>query len=125
MKKITLFVGAYFAAAALLAQSPTPAPTPATAPAANPVPATAAPNFQTTQNAAYLAASCANCHGSTGNAQGSLTSLAGLPAAYLTEQMQAFKSGKRPATVMHQIAKGYSDAQIAAISSYFAAQKRQ
>ena len=124
MKKITLLLGAYFAAASLLAQSPAPAQTPAPAPTAPSAPATA-PNFQTTQNAAYLAASCANCHGSTGNAQGSLTSLAGLPAAYLTEQMQAFKSGKRPATVMHQIAKGYSDAQIAAISSYFAAQKRQ
>jgi len=38
--------------------------------------------------------------------------------------MRAFKSGARPATVMHQLAKGYSDAQIEAIAAYFAAQKK-
>jgi cytochrome c553 len=47
-----------------------------------------------------------------------------MPAFYLTEQMKAFKSGARPATVMHQLAKGYSDAQIEQIAAYFAAQKR-
>jgi cytochrome c553 len=35
--------------------------------------------------------------------------------------MQAFKAGTRPATVMHQIAKGYSDEQIKAIAAWFAA----
>jgi cytochrome c553 len=38
--------------------------------------------------------------------------------------MRAFRDGKRPATVMHQIAKGYSDAQIEAMASWFAAQPR-
>jgi len=38
--------------------------------------------------------------------------------------MKAFKSGARPATVMHQLAKGYSDAQIEVIAAYFAAQKQ-
>jgi cytochrome c553 len=37
--------------------------------------------------------------------------------------MQAYKSGALPATLMHQIAKGYSDEQIQAIAAYFAAQK--
>ena len=37
--------------------------------------------------------------------------------------MRAFRDGKRPATVMHQLAKGYSDAQIDALAGYFAAQK--
>ena len=32
--------------------------------------------------------------------------------------------GARPATVMHQLAKGYSDAQIEVIAAYFAAQKK-
>jgi sulfide dehydrogenase cytochrome subunit len=36
--------------------------------------------------------------------------------------MRAFKEGKREATLMHQIAKGYSDAEIAAIAAYFARQ---
>jgi cytochrome c553 len=38
--------------------------------------------------------------------------------------MRAFRDGQRPATVMHQIAKGYSDAEIEAIAGWYAAQKR-
>ena len=36
--------------------------------------------------------------------------------------MAEFKDGKRPATIMHQIAKGYTDEQIRLIAGYFAAQ---
>lgn len=70
-----------------------------------------------------LAATCANCHGTEGRAIASaaVPGLAGVPAAYIGEQMKAFKSGARPATVMHQIAKGYSDAQIDQIAAYYAA----
>lgn len=73
-----------------------------------------------------LAATCANCHGTNGRAVegASVPGLAGMPREYLTLQMQAFKSGTRPATVMHQIAKGYSDAQIAELATYFAAQPK-
>jgi cytochrome subunit of sulfide dehydrogenase len=73
-----------------------------------------------------LAATCANCHGTGGVAvpNASVPGLAGLPASYIVEQMKAFKNGTRPATVMHQLAKGYSDAQIEQIAAYFAAQKR-
>ena len=73
-----------------------------------------------------LAATCANCHGSNGAAvAGSgVTSLAGLDMAYTIAQMKAFKTGTRPATVMHQISKGYSDAQIDVLATYFAAQKK-
>ena len=52
-----------------------------------------------------------------------MASLAGMPASYFTLQMKAFKTGERPATVMHQIAKGYSDEQIAQLAAYFAAQQ--
>jgi len=34
-----------------------------------------------------------------------------------------FKTGKRPATIMHQLAKGYTDEQIDALAAYFSAQK--
>lgn len=73
-----------------------------------------------------LAATCANCHGTQGRAvdKSEVPGLAGLAAPYLVEQMAAFKSGARPATVMHQIAKGYSAAQIDALARYFAAQPR-
>lgn len=73
---------------------------------------------------AYLAGNCANCHGTLGTSQGAMPSLAGRDAAYLSEQMRQFRDGKRAATIMHQIAKGYSDEQIAAIAAYFAAQKK-
>jgi len=71
-----------------------------------------------------LAATCANCHGSDGRAVpgAEVPGLAGMPADYLAEQMRAFRSGARPATVMHQIARGYSDAQVTQLAAYFAAQ---
>jgi cytochrome subunit of sulfide dehydrogenase len=73
-----------------------------------------------------LAAACAQCHGTLGKAvEGSaITSLAGLPKDYFVAQMAAFKSGARPATIMHQLSKGYSDAQIEQMATYFAAQKK-
>jgi cytochrome subunit of sulfide dehydrogenase len=77
-------------------------------------------------NIRSLAATCANCHGTNGKAQdgSAVVSLAGLPKDYIVAQMNAFKSGARSATVMHQLAKGYSDAQIEQIAGYFAAQKK-
>lgn len=77
-------------------------------------------------NVRSLAATCANCHGTNGKAQdgSAVVSLAGLPKDYIVAQMKAFKAGTRPATVMHQLAKGYSDAQIEQIAGYFAAQKK-
>ena len=42
----------------------------------------------------------------------------------IIKKMQDFKAGRKPATLMHQLAKGYSDEQIEAIASYFAAQKK-
>lgn len=77
-------------------------------------------------NIASLSATCAACHGTQGKAvNGSpVVSLAGLSKDYIVAQMAAFKAGTRPATVMHQLSKGYSDAQIASIAGYFATQKK-
>lgn len=86
----------------------------------------AAVHAQTAQelNTRALAATCANCHGTDGRPAGGTDSarLAGQSREFIIEQMQAFRSGSRPATVMHQLAKGYSDAQILALATYFAAQ---
>ena len=73
-----------------------------------------------------LAATCANCHGTDGRAAAgsSITSLAGLDRAYLVKQMTDFQSGARPATVMHQITKGFTPAQLEQIAGYFAAQAK-
>jgi cytochrome c553 len=36
--------------------------------------------------------------------------------------MREFRDGRRVATIMHQIAKGYSDEQVALIAEFFARQ---
>ncbi|MDP4302539.1 c-type cytochrome [Leptothrix discophora] len=68
-----------------------------------------------------LAATCAHCHGTDGRAvEGEATiRLAGLPADYLLTQLMAFRSGQRPATIMHQITKGYSQEQLESLATYF------
>ena len=72
-----------------------------------------------------LAAGCAICHGTEGRAvTKDVIQLAGLPKEHIVTQMKAFRDGKRPATVMHQIAKGYNDQQIDSLAAWFAAQKR-
>jgi cytochrome c553 len=73
-----------------------------------------------------LAAGCAICHGTEGKpAPGApVIPLAGLPRDHIASQMRAFRDGQRPATVMHQIAKGYTDAQIDSLAAWFSAQKR-
>jgi cytochrome c553 len=50
--------------------------------------------------------------------------LASMPAFYVIEQLEAFNTGTRAATVMHQLIKGCSDAQIEALAAYVAAQKK-
>jgi sulfide dehydrogenase cytochrome subunit len=70
-----------------------------------------------------LAATCANCHGTGGVSVGEVESLAGKPKDELVRKMQDFKTGKRPATIMHQLAKGYTDEQIDLVCGWFAAQK--
>ena len=72
-----------------------------------------------------LAATCANCHGTNGRAvPGSgLDSLAGVAKDITLQKLADFKSGAKPASIMQQIAKGYSDAQLELIAGYFAAQK--
>jgi sulfide dehydrogenase cytochrome subunit len=71
-----------------------------------------------------LAAACAICHGTNGwSAGGRLPHLAGQPQEYLVRQMRDFRDGKRPATIMTQIAKGYTEEQYQLIAAFFASQK--
>jgi sulfide dehydrogenase cytochrome subunit len=69
-----------------------------------------------------LAATCANCHGTNGNAQGDMRPLAGVSADKIIAMVADYKSGTQAATIMHQIAKGYTDEQIRLIAGYFATQ---
>lgn len=74
--------------------------------------------------ARYLAASCSGCHGTNGAAAPGMVALAGYPRGELIKAMAEFKSGTRPATLMHQLSKGYSEQQVEAMASYFASQKK-
>ena len=70
------------------------------------------------------AAACATCHGTAGQAQAGNESLAGRNKNDMAQQLMDFKSGRKPATLMHQLAAGYSDEQLQQIAAYFAAQKK-
>lgn len=74
------------------------------------------------QYARSLAATCFACHGTDGRSvDGVPPSLAGQNRDYLLKQLQEFRDGKRPATIMHQHAKGYTNEQLELIAGYFAA----
>lgn len=110
------FLAAAVGLAALLcgtvhAEGPAPAAAPASAPEPEP----------TKLQVRSWAAACANCHGTAGIALGEMKSLAGVKAEDLLHKLQDFKSGRKPATLMHQLSKGYSDVQLQALAAYFAA----
>ena len=104
------------AAAASIASAQQPAPPP---------PSFAVPNLGE-KGVQSLAASCAMCHGANGRPAPASTvpGLAGRAQQDLVDRMNAFKQGKDEATIMHQIAKGYGDAEIAALAAYFARQRQ-
>ena len=72
-----------------------------------------------------LAATCANCHGTNGHAVkgAGMDALAGMEKSKTLQKLADFRSGAKPATMMHQIAKGYTDEQLGLIATFFAAQK--
>ena len=86
----------------------------------------AAPRFAppnlTPEGVRALAATCAPCHGPGGRpaAGSSASGLAGRPAAEIEQAMAGYRAGDKPGTVMPQIAKGFGDAETAALASYFA-----
>ncbi|TAG47174.1 MAG: cytochrome C [Betaproteobacteria bacterium] len=71
-----------------------------------------------------LAAQCANCHGSNGKSVAEVASLAGVPANVTIQKMKDYRDGKLPATIMHQLAKGYTDEQVALIAQYLEKQPK-
>ena len=102
------------AGAAAQAQAPAPPPP-------NFAPANTSP-----KGVQSMAAACSMCHGTGGRpvANSPVAALAGRPRDEIVQSMAQFKAGTKPATIMHQIAKGYSDAEIAALADHFSAQAR-
>jgi sulfide dehydrogenase cytochrome subunit len=77
---------------------------------------------QDTHQARQLAATCANCHAIAAGPASALKPLAGMPADQIIQAMAQYRSGSQPATIMHQIAKGYTEAQVRLLAAYLAAQ---
>jgi sulfide dehydrogenase cytochrome subunit len=69
------------------------------------------------------ASSCSGCHPATAGVATSVPRLNGRDAAQITTAMTEFRTGKRPATIMDRIAKGFTDDETKAIAAYLAAQK--
>lgn len=63
---------------------------------------------------------CVVCHGAQGKGTKTIPPLAGRSADQIFEALMAYKNGSRPSTVMDRHAKGYSDAELRAVSEYFA-----
>jgi len=72
------------------------------------------------RSAEALSGPCNGCHGTDGISQGdAIPSIAGMNAEYMTEAMVQFKEGRRNATIMNRIAKGYKDYELRKIARYF------
>lgn len=63
------------------------------------------------------AASCTGCHA----AGAGIGVLQGRPADDIAAQMEAFRSGARPATLMNRIVRGFSPDEVRALAAWFAA----
>jgi cytochrome c553 len=67
---------------------------------------------------------CRTCHGLDGIATLPVApNIGGEPAAYLAEQLLAFKSGARAQEMMTVVAGGLSERQIADVTAWYATQK--
>ncbi len=69
------------------------------------------------------AASCSGCHAAQSNVDTPVPRLVGEDPNAMVAAMQAYRGGRRPATVMDRIAKGFSDDEIKAIAAWFATQR--
>ncbi len=82
-------------------------------------PAVSAPTGPLTGSVGLLAGNCFNCHGTDGRSTQAIPPLAGVGRDDLLSILREYRDGKREATIMHQLVKGYSDDELTALSDYF------
>ena len=70
-----------------------------------------------------IAANCATCHGADRRSRNAIPIIVGQDKTYLVQQLKDFRDGKRPSTIMQQLVKGYTDAQLEAAATYLSLQK--
>ncbi len=75
---------------------------------------------QTDMNVRLMAATCQSCHGKEGRAQGVGLRLSGQSEEELERKLLGYRSGQIKGTVMHQHAKGYTEAELKALARHFA-----
>ncbi|WP_158295534.1 c-type cytochrome [Crenalkalicoccus roseus] len=71
--------------------------------------------------APLAAQGCLGCHGPGGAGMASVPPLAGRDAQQIEAMLRGFRDDALPGTIMNRIARGYTDAEIAALAAYFAA----
>jgi sulfide dehydrogenase cytochrome subunit len=72
--------------------------------------------------APLAAEGCLGCHGPAGRGVAGAAAIAGRDKAELVAIMLAFRADQRPGTIMGRIARGYTEAEIAAMAEHFARQ---
>ncbi len=80
--------------------------------------------FPVAAQAPLAAEGCYGGQGPNGAGAGGVPAIAGRDAAELRTLMAAFRANERPATIMGRVARGYSDAEIAAMAEHFAQIRR-
>lgn len=71
-----------------------------------------------------LFANCSSCHSlEPAIPESPIPSLTIQTRDTLVTKMREYKAGNRPATIMHQLAKGYTDEEIQSIASYIVSKK--
>jgi cytochrome c553 len=68
------------------------------------------------------ASSCTGCHAAASGSN-AMRTLGGMPATEIAAKMTAFRSGNAQVTIMDRIAKGFTEEEIRAIATWYAAQK--
>ena len=69
------------------------------------------------------AAACSGCHPAKAGIDTPVPRLMGRDAAQIVAAMDEFRAGKRAATIMDRVAKGFTEDEVKAIAAWFAAQK--
>jgi len=114
----TAVLSSIASAAAIFSEQKVPLPLAEQAKSATPV---SSANPAPAQAGEMLAHTCAACHGTQGRlGDESFMPLAGMPTDQFFNTMIAFREGKRPATLMGHVARGFSDAELRAMGMYFA-----
>jgi cytochrome c553 len=82
-----------------------------------------AASAQSPSSGRTLVATCANCHGTKAQDAGAIPSIAGRPREVIAGQLRRFRAGAPEATLMHQLAKAYTDEEIEMLAAHFASRR--